>query len=234
MEAADLNVRAKNRQHLDEFSKMAKKYHFQAIATSASLKEPVIEDEKGFRICKRIEVNADKVGKVKSRIGQSRRKAVIIAVRIGEVNATNWAANDHRVDLLTTYGYPWQRDLRYSTAKLAAATDTALEVNIVSLLQVSGLKRSRVLKSLRDSIRTASRARMRIVLSSGADSALRMRSPTALEQIGSLLDIDYKTAEKALRNYPMDIIKRNLAKLNENFIAPGIEIIGSDSDEETP
>lgn len=231
MEAADLNVRAKNRQHLDEFLKMAKEYHFQAIATPTSLKKPVIE-EKGFKLCRRIEVKADKLGTLKSRVGQWRRKAVIIAVRIGDVNAINWAANDHRVDLLTTYGHPWQKDLRYSTAKLAASTDTALEVNIVYLLQVSGLKRSRVLKSLRESIRTACRAGMRVVLSSGADSPLRMRSPTALEYIGSLLNINYTTTEKAIRNYPMEIVKRNVAKLGENFIAPGIELIESDSNEE--
>ncbi len=231
MEAADLNVRIKNRRELDEFLKMAKEYHFQALATPLSLKDPVMQYDGGFKLCRRIELKADKLGTVKSRVGQGRREAVIISVRIGDVNVVNWAANDYRVDLLTTYGNPWEKDLRYSTAKLAASTNTSLEVSMASLLRVSGLKRSRVLKSLRESIRTASRAGMRIILSSGADRALRMRSPTSIQHMGILLNMDFETAEKGIRDYPMEIIEKNIAKLGDNIIAPGIELVKSDSDE---
>lgn len=232
MKAADLNVRAKGRQQLDAFLEMGKEYHFQAIATSIPLKNPFIEYEEDFKLCRRIEVKGDKLGTVKSRVGQGRRKAVIISVGIGDVNVVNWAANDYRVDLLTTYGNPWEKKLRRSTAKLAASTNTALEVCMASLLQVSGLQRSRVLKSLRDSIRTASRAGMGVVLSSGADHPLRMRSPTAIEYIGTLLKMDFEAVEKAIRDYPMKIIETNIAKLSDNIVAPGIEIIERDSDEE--
>ena len=149
---------------------------------------------------------------------------MIVSVRLASVDTANWAAEDPRVDLLTVDNSREQR-LRDSTAHLAAASKTALEIRYEPLLHLVGLNRSKVIKTYRESIRTAIDSGMQVILSSGATHPLNLRSPMAMRHIGELLGMEPKYAEYVVSEAPKIIIERNRKRFSSAFVTDGIEII---------
>ncbi|MBE0527013.1 MAG: hypothetical protein IH631_08730, partial [Candidatus Thorarchaeota archaeon] len=115
--------------------------------------------------------------------------------------------------------------LRDTTARLASITNTYLEIQIAPLLQSSGLNRSKLLKSYRESVSTAMDAGMGVVLTSGAIRPMGLRSSVAMAHIGILLGMDRAYADSAVSSIPKSIIERNTKKLQPGFVSNGVEIL---------
>src|SRR4030042_1254801 len=116
-----------------------------------------------------------------------------------------------RVDLLT-FDPSKEHRLRETTASLASSSATALEIQAAPLLQSSGLQRSKILKTCRETVATAVDAGMGVVLSSGAAHPMGLRSPVAMVHIGLLLGIERKLAESAIQELPAHLIERSMKR----------------------
>ena len=79
-----------------------------------------------------------------------------------------------------------------------------------------------------DAIKTATQCEMKVILSSGASDPIHLRSPFAMIHIGMFLGLTRAMAIESISEHPMAIIKRNMRRLDENFIRPGLEIVGED------
>ena len=66
---------------------------------------------------------------------------------------------------------------------------------------------------------------MMIVLTSGANSPIELRSPVAMMHIGILLGMEKHYAERAIDEIPSSIVQRNLKKMEQGYVAEGIEIV---------
>ena len=156
--------------------------------------------------------------------------AMIVSVDLTSVDTANWAADDKRVDLLTLNHLQEYR-LRNTTARLGAASSTALEIKFEPLLNLTGLKRSKVIKTYRESVGTAIDSGMQVILSSGAKHPLHLRSARAMCYLCELLGMERKYAEHAVNQAPLDIVERNRRKLSSDYIMDGLEIIQRGSEE---
>ncbi|MFX0045376.1 MAG: RNase P subunit p30 family protein [Candidatus Hermodarchaeota archaeon] len=221
----DTNVRVPDKEALDAFAQMAVKLGFTGFASPLSMSDPIEKLENEVTLLARTDVNEKGIRAVSRAVEKARSSSTVISVPLGESRVVNWAAEDSRVDLLSV-PYPLKGvSLRKTTAKLAAASDTALEVSIAPLLGVSGLTRSKVVKVLRETTQTALDAGMPIVLSSGSDSPITMRSPRALCYVGLLLGLDWHGSEKAVYENPDRIFERNKRRLGPDYVGPGVEIV---------
>jgi ribonuclease P/MRP protein subunit RPP1 len=173
----------------------------------------------------RITLLSGKLNVLKNKIGRVRKQAVVVAVPVGGVTITNWAAEDERVDLLTLTDPSRENSLRTTTAGLAVDSGTALEIPIRPLLRTSGLTRSKTLKVYREACRTATDAGMSVVISSGATEPIQLRSPRALRCIAHLLGMEDGLAKSAVIETPERIVATNLKRLRAEFVAPGIEVV---------
>lgn len=221
----DMNVRVPNNEALDAFGQMAVKLGFTGFASPLSTSDPIEKLENGMTLLTRTDVNEKGIRAVTRAVERVRPHSMVVSVPLGESRVVNWAAEDSRVDLLSIPEPLREASLRKSTAKLAAASDTALEVSIAPLIGVSGLTRSKVVKMLRETTRTALDAGMPIVLSSGSVSPITMRSPRALCHVGLLLGLDWHGSEKALYENPDRILERNEKRFSLDFVGPGVEIV---------
>jgi len=149
---------------------------------------------------------------------------MIVSVPLRSIDVINWAAEDKRVDLLTVDSTLDNR-LRDTTSRLAAAGNTYLEIQIAPLLKSSGLTRSKILKSYRESVSTAMDAGMGVVLTSGAIHPMGLRSSVAMAHIGILLGMDRAYADSAIGSLPWSIIERNMKKLQPGFVSNGVEVL---------
>lgn len=228
----DLNVNITKSDYIPHFVKVAKDLGLNGLAVTCNIDRPSIALKDGFHLYKRVTLKQTTLSALKTRVSQVRRYVMIVSVPLQSVQLANWAADDARVDILTLSGMTKEMPLKTSTAHLAASSGTALEIQIAPLLTKFGLDRSRVIKTFRESIRVALSAKMPIVLSSGANTPMMLRSPRAMLYIARLLGITNPEFREIMTHTIERIISQNQRKLSDDYVAPGIEIMrGSDNNE---
>ncbi len=220
--SVDLNVLIQN-EYVDEYLLMAERFGVEYILTTERLSQEV-RGERNPTILPRATLTGRTLSALRTQVNQTRRNSVIIAVPLRGVSVANWAAEDSRIDLLTLTVNEKVQGLKSTTARLAAGADVALEIPIRPILVSSGFERSRILKIYREATSIALDAGMQVVLSSGARSYIEMRSPRAMEFVGTVIGLDRRYSREAMA-WALERVKRNVKRLDERFVAPGIEVI---------
>ncbi len=220
----DVNIKADTSELLDEMLRIAHALGFDAVAISTNLKVSA-EETPSIPILSRTDITSRTLQGIKTQAGQHRKHSLIVALPLRGVLTANWAAEDSRVDLLTLQVDNTQSRLRRTTARLAAENQTTLEICIDPLLHSDGLQRSRIIKTCREAVSVALDAGMSILLSSGASHPLSLRSPKALQFIGTVLGMRLEEAGRAALEMPGEIVSRNRHKMSAGYIAPGLEIV---------
>ena len=222
--SVDLGILAPDVTKLDSFGEMAAKLGLSGFAVVGSFTEPFKKITDNVSVYSRTILSGKSINSVRKQIDKIRRKSMIVSVPLKSIEITNWAAEDGRVDLLTAS--PTQENrLRDSTAHLASVSNTMLENQIAPLLNSSGLNRSKILKSYREAVSTARDGRMDVVLTSGTDQFMGLRSSVAMAHIGILLGMDRAYADSTVTSLPSSIIERNMRKLQPGFVSSGVEVI---------
>jgi RNase P/RNase MRP subunit p30 len=225
MVSVDLKAQISERAAVPAFTTVAKSLGLDGLATPLMLGAPVVQAENGVHLYSRADLSGSSLNALRKRIVQVRKQSIVVAVPLTGITINNWAAEEPRVDLITLTTNDREHTLRSSTASLAADNHKALEVQILPLLSSVGLDRSRAIKILRENVDLAVGAGMQIVISTNASRPLQLRSPAALRYIGRVLDLDDAYLEHAVNQVPEEIVRRNSRKLENGFIASGLEIV---------
>jgi RNase P/RNase MRP subunit p30 len=227
----DLGVYVPDSNSLEAFIQMAQKLGFTGFATPHTENEPEHSFANSrFSVLKRADLTGNNIKSIRKRVDDVRKHSMIVSVGLASVETANWAADDKRVDLLTLNHLRDYR-LRDTTARLGAASNTALEIKFEPLLNLAGLNRSKVIKMYRESISTAISSGMQVILSSGAKHPLHMRSPRAMQYLCELLGMEPKYAEHAVNHAPIDIVEENRRRFRSDYIRDGLEIIQRGTEE---
>jgi RNase P/RNase MRP subunit p30 len=163
---------------------------------------------------------------LKQRLAPLRPTRDIVALRCTNPLITKWAANDHRIDILS-----FSQDIRKlfdeSTAKAIASSDTpkAIEIEIAPLITASPGRRMSILRAFRHAAALAGRKHCPLVLVSGATNPYGLRGPRDMASLANLFGMDYSRALDALSFAPKTIIERNLEKREGLIVTPGVRII---------
>ncbi len=155
-----------------------------------------------------------------------RRKLEIICIVCDEKEIARSAAKDRRVDLINFPSLDYhKRFFDRAEAELASCSQTALEVDVKSLLVLEGPPRVRLLSSLRREVALAKEFRVPIVVSSGVSEEHLMRMPRDLASLAYLFGLTETEALDAVSTNPNAIVGANRIKLGPKFVAPGITIV---------
>ena len=159
-----------------------------------------------------------------------RRKFEIISVTCTSKGVARQAAKDRRVDLLH---FP-ATDLRRrffddAEAELASKALSSLEIEMASLLSLTGFSRIHLLSRLRRELAIAERFKVPVTISSGATNEYLMRGPYDYVALATLFDMLMSSALRALSENPLAIVERNKEKLSLGYVAPGIRVVGRKS-----
>jgi ribonuclease P/MRP protein subunit RPP1 len=155
-----------------------------------------------------------------------RRKAEVICIICDDKEIARSAAKDHRVDLINFPSLDYhKRFFDRAEAELAVSNQTALEVDVKSLLVLEGPPRVRLLSSIRREVALAKEFHVPIVISSGVSEAHLMRMPRDMASIAYLFGLNEIEALDAVSTNPSHIVEVNRMKLGPNFVAPGITVL---------
>lgn len=183
-------------------------------------------EECGVEFASRIDLRPRTPEELIRGLRRFRRSFDIIAVLCDTKNVARQAARDRRVDLLNFPCIDFRRRFfDAAEAELASNSLAALEVDAKPLLTLEGPPRVRLLSCLRRETATAQQAHVPIVFSSGVSDHLLMRRPPELAALTTLFNLDQTSALDAVSKNPAAIVKRNRAKLDPRFVAPGIRIV---------
>ena len=155
-----------------------------------------------------------------------RRKFEVISVTCNSKSVARQAAKDRRVDLLSfSSGFSRKRFFDNAEAELASKAEGALEIDMASLLHLTGFPRIRFLSNLRKEVAIAEKFKVPIVISSGAADVSLLRRPYDYAALATLFDLHTSLALRGLSENPLGIVERNRKKLSAGYVAPGLFVV---------
>jgi len=180
----------------------------------------------GISLAPRVDLRPRTRGQLMNQLRKLRRKFEIVCVLCENKEVARQAAKDRRVDLLNFPALDYtRRFFDRAEAELASKSLATLEIDAKPLLLLEGRARIRLLSCLRREVATAKEFKVPVVFSSGASTELLLRKPMELAALTSLFGLDEVFGLNAVSTNPLNIVKRNRAKLAPGFVAPGIRII---------
>ena len=222
---------------IEEIAKFAEQLGFSSIVICDAwespqklqeLKEKIAEVQKLVKveIIPGVKIEAGTISELKRSIEQAREKAVIIAVAGGDYEINRAACEDSRVDFLAHPEFN-RRDNGLDEVCLHAASknDVAIEVNFRELLSTYKRTRTYNLEKIATNIRLCQNLGVKIVASSGAQSAWEMRDPRELVSIVNILGVELGSSFATVSDIPNAIIDKNKRKLGGKVIADGVEVV---------
>lgn len=184
-------------------------------------------NEANLDFVSRINLYPKNAGELIYNLRNYRRKFEIICVTCNTKDVARQAAKDRRVDLLQfSLTNLRRRFFDEQEAELSSKALSALEIELSPILQLKGLAKIRILSKLQRENAIAKKAKVPIILSSGASSELFMRGPYDFGALASLFDLPFSGALKALSEIPLSTVEKNRKKMSPDFVLPGIKIKG--------
>ena len=238
---ADLHLRVNPKDHAATqrlINKAAKfGYHFVSFPIGAELPERQLADLKascsqaGLDFVSRADFKPRNQEDLMRFLRKFRRKLEVICIICDNKEIARQAAKDRRVDLLNFPSLDYhKRFFDRAEAELASCSQTALEVDIKSLMILEGPPRVRLLSSLRREVAVAREFHIPIVVSSCVGEEHLMRMPRNLASIAYLFGLNETEALDAVSTNPTGIIVQNREKMGSTFIAPGITVLKEGQD----
>ena len=234
---ADLHLRIP----IEDFEKTKKMIHnaselgYGMLGIPFSLKTKKEDILNVQKICN--EVNLDLVTRVNiyprnsqeliRKLRKYRRKFEIVSVRCNTKDVARHAAKDRRVDLLQfSLTNIYKRFFDEKEAKLSSQSLSGLEIELAPILELNAKQKIRIFSKLQREIIIAQKAKVPIIISSGASAELLMRGPYDYSAFATLFDMPFEDSLKAFSKNPVSIVEKNREKLSKYFVAPGIKVVG--------
>lgn len=180
----------------------------------------------GLDLVTRVDLSPPTSRRLLGDLGRLRGRFEVIATCCYSKEVARQAAKDQRVDILNFP--PTNTKARFfdrAEAELASKASATLEVDMAPLLYLSGFQRTRLLSSLRRETRTAKKAGVPIILSSGASGIYYLRRPIDYAFLAYVFDLDFSMAKRAVSENPQLIIEKNRQKLSSGYVAPGVYVV---------
>ncbi len=214
---ADVLISPSQKENLTKMLLTAKCLGFTYIAVASINEVPDVDVKghgiNGLKVVKRVIIDARDKSEALSMIRKFRYKVQLISVKCNSLSLARFAARDRRVDILMM---PRDFPLRFadkSEVKLALQGNTAVEISLKELIECKSL--SKVLALYQRLCLFARKIGVPIIISSGATNVYEMRSPRDMISLALLLDMPLHYAQHCVSTFPVEIIERNIKKLEE-------------------
>jgi len=134
--------------------------------------------------------------------------------------------NDKRIDVIFFSSTIPPRAFFLKEARAAAESLISFEMNLGSFIKLDGLDRAEYLSRLGIAVYFARRAKMKLVVSSGAETKYLLRSPRDLAFLATSFNLDFKQAVKSVSDIPLGLINGNRLRSSSNYIEEGVRLVG--------
>ncbi len=162
---------------------------------------------------------------VKSILSKIRSSTEIITLECLTPSMTKWAINDRRIDLLSFPPQHIKSLLDVSAVRLIKEHEKYVEISMNHFINILPSQRISTFRKYLEAFRRIRKKDSRIILTSHAKNPLEMRNAVQLRSFLKILGFNDDETELIIHHNPTSIIKRNLEKLNPNYILPGLQAL---------
>ncbi len=219
-----------NEAHLAHLVKLLHGLGFHGAALSVSapsklslLKEAIRRLPKDIELFTRLDITTESTAQLLKLLSKFRRSAEVICVHCVNGRIASLAARDRRVDLIS---FDPLSHVGFLPSHASLAKEQGQAVLEIPFWSVLGTRNPLVWERVHRWIRIARDYSLPIVLSSGANNIWRLRAPKDMSALLVLLGLTKEEALDSISSIPYRIISRNMHKLQESFVAPGIKVTG--------
>jgi RNase P/RNase MRP subunit p30 len=187
-------------------------YSCVASTTSNNLEASIDID-----VASRVDLEPRRGSDLLDQLRKVRSRFEVVAVKCINKDVARQAAKDHRVDiLLFPEDLTIRRNARLDTqeAKLASEVDCCYEINASELLFTGETRLAKLATVIKRELEVARRFDVPVI-----------REPKALAAMTVLLDVSEEAAVEMQTTTPDRLLKRNRAKLSEEYVSPGVRRI---------
>jgi len=234
----DLHLRLPSLDHeFDRMISFARNTGFNSVAVAShgapSKTLKALSDKLDLQLIHRVDLRPRSPRELTASLRRLRRRFELIAVECISKSVARQAAKDHRVDVLYFPASPSARSKVWfdrHEAVLASGTNCSYEINMSDMLRFGPTAGAKLLAIMRREVKNAIKHEVPMVLSSGAESLLLMRTPRGLAAMLDLIEVDEEKGLEMISTIPGRIVEANRRKLSQGFITPDVRVVGRNED----
>ncbi len=158
-------------------------------------------------------VDAKTQDEVKAAIEKWRRKVLLLGIR-GNYEANRAAFHDSRIDVVVD-PFVGRADLGldHICLKKAEENNVGIAITFLNFIMLHKKDRVRYLRQLRRIVSLAEKYRVKVIMTSGAETWLDMRKPREMASLLIASGMSFENAMKAVGEWPSEIFEMNAEKL---------------------
>ncbi len=169
----------------------------------------------------RIEINENKVEKIRSLLPKVRNQYELVSVKTTSAKAAQWVVKDDRVDILTIPYDVIKEIITQNFANVAAQSETFIEIDLSFLIKEEEKTPSVKMRTLTRIMNILLREKAPFVLTTNVQNSLDFRDERSILALGQLIGIPTKITKENMMKF-LARIRLNRDKLAAEFVAPGI------------
>jgi RNase P/RNase MRP subunit p30 len=189
------------------------------LGNRASSLRRIFQDE-GLETFMRVDLTANSRTDLLRLLRRFRNAYDIVAVKCVNQRVAPVACRDRRVDLV--FYDPMNTKVRWGHS-LARQLRGALEFNLISTFL--GETRTEVFSRVAKEAAIAREHRSTIVLSSGCQTPMMIRSPSEISAIGLAIGLSKEQSSHGVSDIPLSIVRRNSERRAREYVEEGVKLI---------
>lgn len=198
------------------------------IADKATHQLQVICRNAKMDLVKRVDLTPRTPRELLHDLRRFRRRFEVVSVLCASKAVARQAAKDRRVDILSFSATNLRsRFFDHAEAELASNALSCLEIDMTSLLTLTGFPRVSLVSRLRQEVAIARKFDVPVIISSGGTDEYLLRPPHDYAALAILFDLAAPLSLRALSEDPLEVVERNRGKLSPDYFAPGLRIVRS-------
>jgi RNase P/RNase MRP subunit p30 len=209
----DLNTNLETPELIDFISKLG----FSRIAYEKKIQSKA-------DIVSSLNIKPKNISSLLSEVKTNRKEYEYISVTCLSKNIARHAGRDHRIDGIK-FPVNSKVSFDYHQANLMKKTGSAIQIDIVNLLEQNPFKLEKNIQILHKQVRIAEKHGIPVILSSGAYYKYQLRTPRGIIALASLIQIDEDSATNMISEIPNAIIDKNRSKLSDKYIKSGVRLV---------
>jgi len=211
----------------DFFSPISKLY--------PSLEERILEFQKSLispktkmLIATRKTLKSNKIPDLKKQLEKNRGNFEVIGVFTEDLNVAKWAAHDRRVDYIVV-DLLNSENIDAGLCSLVKQHDKIFEISLSSLLLSYNDQKmlSGIIRNGKKIINIIHESNAKYIFTSRPPSPFYMRNNLQLRYLSRLIGVPFNRSRNSVFHYQLEVLVRNLIKLDENYLFEGVEEVQS-------
>ncbi|HUU77865.1 MAG TPA: RNase P subunit p30 family protein [candidate division Zixibacteria bacterium] len=214
-------VMIENSEDLAKFDEIAKRLGLKGFVILGEKYSEKKNSKSPIEHISRLEIAQDQVNTVRATLPNLRLQCELLSIRTANEKVAQWVVKDNRVDILSIQSNKMKEIITIQLANVAAANETFFEIDLSPLIKKSN-KKSIYIRTITRIMNIISIEKAPFIFTIQAKSPYDLRDQRTMMALAKLVGVSEKQFKESQKAF-FERIKKNVEKLSEDFVVPGVK-----------